>query len=125
MQLDDPIDMGPEDEDDFEERYPEEEDDDRSMFQDPGGNSALRRATASNPRIHRCPTCGGQNRLTQEDINLHYQCDECADAAELGIDGPDYWEEPETDGLIPILESLGFVVLDEAALRKLVKKEEG
>lgn len=31
-------------------------DDDRSEFQDPGGRSALRRATWSNPRIYPCPT---------------------------------------------------------------------
>lgn len=60
------------------------EDDDRSMFADPGGNSALRCATASNPRNLPCPTCGAANRLTPADRALGYQCDECADRAECG-----------------------------------------
>ena len=51
-------------------------------FQDPGGRSALRRATKTNPRIYPCPTCGELNRLTARDKVLHYQCDECADRAE-------------------------------------------
>jgi hypothetical protein len=53
-------------------------------FQDPGGNSALRRATASNPRVHPCPTCKRPNRLTRKDVNLGYQCDSCADNDERG-----------------------------------------
>jgi hypothetical protein len=53
-------------------------------FADPGGNSALRAATPSNPRIHPCPTCGEPNRLTQKDVDRGYQCDTCADRAERG-----------------------------------------
>lgn len=51
-------------------------------FQDPGGRSALRRATKKNPRIYPCPTCGKKNRLTLRDKQLGYQCDACADQAE-------------------------------------------
>jgi hypothetical protein len=60
------------------------EEDDRSMFADPGGNSALRAATRSNPRNLPCPTCGEPNRLTPADRQLGYQCDTCADMAERG-----------------------------------------
>ena len=49
-------------------------------FADPYGNSALR----AGPRIFPCPTCGEPNRLSQADVELHYQCDECADRAEGG-----------------------------------------
>lgn len=56
--------------------------DDRSMFQSPGGTSALRRATRYNPRNLPCPTCGEPNRLTPADVRQHYQCDACADRAE-------------------------------------------
>jgi DNA-directed RNA polymerase subunit RPC12/RpoP len=51
-------------------------------FQDPGGRSALRRATKRNPRIYPCPTCKEENRLTLADVRRHYQCDDCADRAE-------------------------------------------
>jgi hypothetical protein len=57
-------------------------DDDRSMFADPGGRSALRRATRRNPRIYPCPTCKAPNRLTYKDVKLGYQCDRCADREE-------------------------------------------
>jgi len=53
-------------------------------FADPGGNSALRAATPSNPRNLPCPTCGSENRLTPADKALGYQCDTCADLAERG-----------------------------------------
>ena len=55
-------------------------------FADPGGNSALRRETRNNPRNRPCPTCGKPNRLTPLDVAAHYQCDECADRAERGLD---------------------------------------
>ena len=58
------------------------EDDDRSMFADPGGNSALRAASSKNPRNLPCPTCDEPNRLTPADRALGYQCDSCADKAE-------------------------------------------
>lgn len=53
-------------------------------FADPGGNSALRAESATNPRNLPCPTCGEPNRLTPADKALHYQCDSCADQAERG-----------------------------------------
>jgi hypothetical protein len=56
--------------------------DDRSMFQDPGGRSALRRASRRNPRNLPCPTCERPNRLTPADRAAGYQCDDCADRAE-------------------------------------------
>lgn len=60
------------------------DDDYNDMFQDPGGNSALRRATARNPRNLPCPTCKEPNKLTAADKRLGYQCDDCADRAEGG-----------------------------------------
>jgi hypothetical protein len=88
-------------------------------FADPGGRSALRAETGGstgrcdrcnkrvgrtdlfckhcghklNPRVFDCPDCGGKGRLTAADKERGYRCDECADAAERGIDGPDYWED--------------------------------
>jgi hypothetical protein len=49
--------------------------------------SALRAETDDNPRIFPCPTCGGENRLTQIDVDRGYQCDPCADRAEGGFGG--------------------------------------
>lgn len=51
-------------------------------FADPGGRSALRRATRRNPRCHPCPTCKSPNRLTPLDVRRGYQCDHCADRDE-------------------------------------------
>ena len=62
----------------------EYDDDDRSDFADPGGKSALRAASKSNPRIHPCPTCKKPNKLTPKDVANHYQCDNCADRDEGG-----------------------------------------
>jgi len=59
-------------------------DDDRSMFADPGGRSALRAASRSNPRNLPCPNCKAPNRLTPADRAKGYQCDACADRAEGG-----------------------------------------
>lgn len=53
-------------------------------FADPYGRSALRAATADNPRELACPTCGAPNTLTPADVERGYQCDVCADAAERG-----------------------------------------
>jgi hypothetical protein len=64
----------------FDERF----DDDRSMFADPGGRSALRRSSRRNPRNLPCPTCKEPNRLTPADRAHGYQCDRCADIAEGG-----------------------------------------
>jgi hypothetical protein len=58
-------------------RYPS-----RSMFADPGGRSALRSSSPSNPRNLPCPTCKEPNRLTPADKARGYQCDQCADSAE-------------------------------------------
>lgn len=59
-----------------------DDDEDRSMFADPGGRSALRAARKGNPRNLSCPTCKKPNRLTPKDRSLGYQCDECADRDE-------------------------------------------
>ena len=64
-----------------------EDGDDGPDFQDPGGASALRRATRRNPRNHPCPTCSEPNRLTPHDVQLGYQCDACADRDEGGFPG--------------------------------------
>jgi len=53
-------------------------------YADPGGNSALRAATKSNPRNKSCPNCKRRNMLTPEDVARGYQCDSCADLAERG-----------------------------------------
>lgn len=55
---------------------------DSSDFAEPGGRSALRAASKSNPRNLPCPNCGAKNRLTPKDRALGYQCNACADAAE-------------------------------------------
>jgi hypothetical protein len=70
-----------EDEDDFV--YNDETDFDCD-FADPGGCSALRAASPSNPRNLPCPTCGAENVLTPKDVALSYQCDRCADRDERG-----------------------------------------
>lgn len=60
------------------------DDEDRIEFADPGGNSALRAASAKNPRNLPCPTCGEPNLLTPADRARGYQCDGCADFDEGG-----------------------------------------
>ncbi len=62
------------DEDEWAERV--------EMFAEPGSNSALRRASRSNPRNLPCPTCGKPNLLTPADRARGYQCDACADRDE-------------------------------------------
>jgi len=57
-------------------------DDDRSEFADPGGHSALRAESPTNPRNLPCPTCGTPNVLTPADVVRGYQCDACADRDE-------------------------------------------
>ena len=64
--------------------YDEYDDDDRSMFAEPHGTSALRASSKRNPRNLPCPTCKQPNRLTPKDTALGYQCDTCADHAENG-----------------------------------------
>lgn len=58
------------------------DEDDRSMFADPGGRSALRAARKGNRRNLPCPTCKQPNRLTPADASRGYQCDSCADRDE-------------------------------------------
>lgn len=60
------------------------DDNDRFMFAEPGGRSALRAASKRNPRNLPCPTCKAPNRLTPADRAAGYQCNACADAAEGG-----------------------------------------
>ncbi len=48
--------------------------------------SALRAATRDNPRDQDCPTCGAKNVLTRIDRQRGYQCDGCANRAEMGLD---------------------------------------
>ena len=67
----------------YEAEYEEDEWQDRvEMFAEPGGNSALRRASKSNPRNRPCPQCGTPNVLTPADVRLSYVCNRCAEAAE-------------------------------------------
>lgn len=63
----------------------DEEYEGREMFAEPGGRSALRAASARNPRCLPCPTCGEPDRLTPADRARSYQCNSCADAAEGSI----------------------------------------
>lgn len=72
--------------------YPEDD----PGFRDPGGESALRAATPTNPRNLPCPTCHWPNRLTPLDVALHYQCDSCADALERGLEY-NYYDDYEAD----------------------------
>lgn len=62
--------------------WDDERSDDDDCFADPGGRSALRASSKSNPRNRPCPSCGGKNRLTPRDVSLGYQCDRCADRDE-------------------------------------------
>jgi hypothetical protein len=61
-----------------------EGDGDDIEFALPGGESALRAATETNPRNLPCPTCGEPDRLTAKDRALGYQCDDCANQQEMG-----------------------------------------
>lgn len=53
-------------------------------FANPGGNSALRASSKTNPRNLPCPTCGEPNSLTPADRARGYQCDNCANVQERG-----------------------------------------
>lgn len=68
------------------EGWGDEDDDGRLMFADPGGNSALRASSKSNPRNLPCPNCRRPNLLTPADRDRGYQCNFCADKAERGYD---------------------------------------
>lgn len=81
--------IDPEDEDEDEiDDIPYDDDDDSGWmgFADPGGVSALRAETGSNPRIYDCPQCRHHNMLTSLDKALGYVCDRCAGLNE----GPGY-----------------------------------
>jgi hypothetical protein len=71
---------------DFDDEGGDFEDEDYPIdgvgFADPGGRSALRRATPNNPRDQPCPTCKQPNKLTPLDVRAGYQCDGCADRDE-------------------------------------------
>ena len=54
----------------------------RRTFANPGGKSALRAASARNPRDLPCPTCKRPDMLTAADVARHYQCDQCAEQEE-------------------------------------------
>ncbi len=72
---------------DFDEEYMRDHrPDDEDEFADPGGESALRAESPTNPRNLPCRTCGRPNRLTPADVRRGYQCDTCADRAERGWD---------------------------------------
>jgi len=68
----------------FSEDEDREDFEPRMEFAEPGGNSALRAETSSNPRNLPCPTCDAPNRLTPKDVDLGYQCNACADQQESG-----------------------------------------
>lgn len=51
-------------------------------FARPFTRSALRSAGSRNARIHPCPTCKQENKLTPRDVRAGYQCDDCADLEE-------------------------------------------
>jgi len=53
-------------------------------FADPGGESALRAASTSNPRNLPCPTCGMEDTLTPADVAQGYQCNACANHDDFG-----------------------------------------
>jgi hypothetical protein len=92
-EVDEPIDDDEEDDDDGylkdEDYFLTEDDEWRAsvmVFADPGGKSSLRAVTKDNPRNQPCPNCEEPNKLTPLDVSLGYQCDDCADALEWGID---------------------------------------
>lgn len=60
-------------------------DDRNTVFADPGGKSALRAASRNNPRNLPCPNCGTPDVLTPADKAQGYQCNACADQAEMGF----------------------------------------
>lgn len=61
-----------------------DDDEDRAMFAEPHGVSALRASTPTNPRNLPCPTCKRPNLLTPADRRQGYQCNACADRDEGG-----------------------------------------
>jgi len=78
-----PVEMA--EEEDYEEGYDGDIDEPGIRFADPGGDSALRAASPTNPRIYPCPTCHRPNQLTLADQAHSYQCDGCAEQDERGF----------------------------------------
>lgn len=76
-------DFGPDD--DFDDYPPDDDDEDELQFADPGGTSALRAETPTNPRNLPCPTCKARDVLTQADRAAGYCCNVCADRNEMGF----------------------------------------
>jgi len=68
--------------DDYPDVFDEGDEGDNMVFANVG--SALRAASATNPRIHPCPSCGAEDKLTPADVALGYQCDMCAYTTERG-----------------------------------------
>jgi hypothetical protein len=95
-------------------------------FAEPGGRSALRAASSSNPRNKPCPTCGHPNRLTPADVSRGYQCNSCADAMERGGE-IDYYEGPEelTPEIIAAHCKLTFEVIYEPCGAKVTVEGAG
>lgn len=60
------------------------DDDGGIHFADPGGVSALRAASPTNPRNQPCPDCGEEDALTPLDVACGYCCNACADRNEGG-----------------------------------------
>ena len=67
---------------DIDSTNPDEDAERARVFARPGSNSALRRATRTNPRNQPCPTCKRADALTPADVRRGYQCDRCADLEE-------------------------------------------
>ena len=63
----------------------DDDDDGRYEFAAPGGESALRAASPTNPRNLPCPDCQAPDRLTPKDVALGYCCDACARRNEMGF----------------------------------------
>lgn len=75
---------GDDEDEDEEDEYYDYDDEDGIDFMQSG--SALRAASHDNPRDQPCPTCDAPNKLTPADVELGYQCNDCADKFERGYD---------------------------------------
>jgi hypothetical protein len=91
----------------YHDYEPEEWDEMVDTFAEPGGNSALLRATQDNPRNLPCPTCHYPNRLTPEDRAHGYQCNSCANAMECGGE-INYYEGDDEEPYDPDEEYEGY-----------------
>lgn len=68
----------------FDDDHDRDDDDSEIHFADPGGVSALRAETPTNPRNQPCPDCGAENVLTPLDVAQGYCCNRCSDRNEGG-----------------------------------------